>query len=92
MASKSQIPDAMVALHKSPFCSSEIGDCIQVMVYQRHGITLLPMPATRVIVIGVSCKKVITDVQTSEEKLCDLRKQNDSLPSPLISLKTNLQR
>lgn len=37
-------------------------------------------------------QKVITDIQTSEGKLCDLGKQNDSLPFPLVSLKTNLQR
>lgn len=78
--------DATVALHKSPLCSSEISDCLQVMVYQRHGITHGSAGACH---RGDShwskLQKVITDVQTSEGELCDLGKQNDSLPFPLIS-------
>lgn len=52
---------------------------------KQHHPLGLPVPVTGVIVTGVSCEKVITDVQTSEGKLCDLGKQNDSLPFSLIS-------
>lgn len=85
MASNSRMTDAMVALHKSPLCSSEISNCLQVMVYQRRSITHGTASACH---RGDShrsqLQKVITDVQTSGGKLCDLGKQSDSLPFPLI--------
>ena len=82
--------DATVSLHKSPLCSWEISDCLQRWCIKD---TVSPHGAAGACHQGDSHtselqkkkKKVITDVQTSEGKLCDFGKQNDSLPFPLIS-------